>query len=258
MGDYVAYIGGTETFGRFIETPYPMLLEDQSGLSSINLGCQNAGVEAFISSPELIDICSMAKVTVIEILGAPNMSNRMYTVDPRNNNRFVRASKSFKDTFPEMDFSKFDRTDDLLNEIACKAPDKVHLVRQEIQSAWVARMRTLLDKIAGRKILLWLADHVPFSAVAGGTICREPLFVDRAMLNAVTSRADRLIEIVATQDEITQGYEFLYHSDLEHAEAKEMLGPVVHARVAEALLPIISENTQAKISQEKVFEKAIA
>lgn len=241
-GEYLAFIGGTETFGRFVTTPFPALIEDQIGMAAINLGCPNAGIDAFVSSPELIDICSMAQATVIQILGAPNMSNRFYTVDPRNNMRFLRASRRFKEVYPEVDFTEFDRTDHMLTALARIGRDRLPVVRQELQSAWVARMRTLLKQIDGKKILLWLADHAPYSATTGGTICRDPLFIDRAMLNAIRPDADALIEIVAGPEEIGSGRARLIFSDFERSEAEEVLGPDVHERVVAELVPHLASN----------------
>ncbi|KMW60345.1 hypothetical protein AIOL_000498 [Candidatus Rhodobacter oscarellae] len=238
-GDYVAFIGGTETFGRFVETPFPELVENATGVPSINLGCLRAGIDAFNTSPGLIDICSMAKVTVVQILGAASMSNRFFTVDPRHNERFMRASKLFKEIYPEVDFSEFDRTDHMLTALAQIGRDRLHLVRQEMQCAWVARMRTLLDQIDGKKVLLWLADHAPYSNETGGTICREPLFVDRAMLNAVAGHADALVEVVGNPQDITTGCGHLVFSDFERADAEEMLGPLVHDQCAQKLEPVL-------------------
>lgn len=240
-GDYLTVLGGTETFGRFIQTPYPDLLETATGLSTVNLGCMQPGIDAFVSSPGLLDICSAARATVIQILGAPNMSNRLYTVDPRHNERFMRASKPFKALYPEVDFGEFDRVDHMLTALARLGRSQLAQVRQEVQTAWVARMRLLLNRIEGPKILLWLADHAPYSKAHGGTICREPLFIDRAMLNAVQGQCDALVEVVATPEEIAAGRGEMVFSEFEHGAAQEMLGPVVHARAAEALVPVLSE-----------------
>lgn len=185
----------------------------------------------------------MSQATVIQVMGAANMSNRFYTVDPRHNERFLRASKRFKDIYPEVDFSEFDLTSHMLSSLARIGPDRLHLVRHEMQCAWVARMRTLLDQIEGKKILLWIADHAPFSSATGGTICREPLFIDRAMLTAVSAHADTLIEIVATRTEIDSGRTEMVYSAMEHGAAQEMLGPVVHRQVAKALKPVLSRAT---------------
>ena len=37
-GPYVAFLGGTETYGRFIETPFPALVEPALGQACINFG----------------------------------------------------------------------------------------------------------------------------------------------------------------------------------------------------------------------------
>lgn len=232
MGDYVAFLGGSETFGRFLPTPYPDLVEQRSGLTAINLGCMSTGIDAYVGSPGLIDICSMAKVTVIQLVGAVNMSNRFYTVDPRHNDHFLRASKRFKEAYPEVDFTKYDLTSHMLTDIARIGPDRLHLIRQEMQSAWVARMRSLLKLIDGKKILLWMSDHAPHCAQTPGTICREPLFVDRAMLNAIRTDADALIEIIAEPGEVETGRAKLVYPPSDQSAAAEALGPLVHERAA--------------------------
>lgn len=238
-GEYFVCIGDTETFGPFIETPFPQAIEYVTGTSTINLGCRHAGIDAFNSAPGLIDICSMAQVTVVQIMGAHRLSNRFFTVDPRNNQRFVRASKKFKELYPEVDFTEIETTSDLLTTIANVGQDRLHLLRQEMQSAWVARMRTLLRQIAGKKLLLWMADHRPFSRATGGTICRDPLFVDRSMLDAVTPYADGLVEVIAAKHEIESGRSRLIHSEHEAQAAAEVLGPVVHDRTAQMLEPVL-------------------
>ena len=153
-GNYVSFLGGTETFGPFIPMPFPELTEQKTGLTSINLGCRKGGIDSYLSTHGLIDLCSMGAVTVVQIMGAQYMSNRFYTVDPRRNNRFMRASRTMKAVFFDMDFSDIDTTDDLLLMVAREAPERLHLLRQEIQTAWVAQMRTLLRAIDGPKVLL--------------------------------------------------------------------------------------------------------
>jgi len=234
-GDYIAFLGGSETFGRFIVTPFPDLVEDLTGMTAINLGCPRVGVDAYLNAPGLIDICSMAKVTVIQIMGAANMSNRFYTVDPRHNERFLRASKRLKELYPDIDFSKFQLTSEILTELAQHGSERLQTVRQELQCAWVARMRSLMSEIDGSKVLLWMADHAPYRAGDGGTICRDPLFVDRAMLNAVKNDADVLVEVVGEPTEITAGRKRMIFSDLDRNVAQDLLGPMVHDRVSDLL-----------------------
>ncbi len=239
-GEYVTFLGGCETFGRFVEAPFPDLVEQSTGLTSVNLGCPQTGIDTYLSSPGLMDICNMARATVIQVVGAANMSNRFYTVDPRRNERFLRASRRFKELYPELDFTRYEATSHMLTDLARVGPERLHHVRHELQCAWVARMRVLLRQIEGPKVLLWLADHAPFSAAQGGTICREPLFVDRAMLNAVSGSADAVVEIFATPDEIAAGRPEMVFDPFDHIAAQELLGPVVHRRLADTLTPVLS------------------
>lgn len=258
QGDYVAFLGGAETFGRCIESPFPELVEHATGITAINLGCLGAGIDAFYHSPGLIELCSMAQVTVIQILGAPNMSNRHYTVDTRHNDRFLRASRPLKDIFPEVDFAAASTTADVLAALARAGGDRLSSVRRELQDAWVGRMRALLDRIEGRKVLLWLADHPPYSAADGGTICRDPLFVDRAMLNAVRGSADALVEVVARREEIAAGRGSMVIDPLMGPAARTILGPVVHARAAEALAPVLLNLTGRKPQRSRDGASAFA
>lgn len=238
-GNYVTFLGGTETFGPFVAAPYPDLIELRTGLTCVNLACRKGGLDAYLSTPSLIDLCSMGAVTVIEATGAQNMSNRFYSVDPRRNNRFVRASKLMKSIFFDIDFSKVETTEQLLKTICRDAQDRLPLFRQEIQSAWVARMRTLIRAIDGPTILLWAAGHAPFSKSAGGTIAREPMFVDRAMLDAVTQDAEHIVEVVIAAGELTAGFESMLTAPHDIEAAAETLGPVAHRRIAAAIAPVL-------------------
>ncbi len=240
-GDYVTFVGGSDTFGPMIAHPYPDMLEDDLGVSAINLGCRSAGIDLFNSSPALLDICSMSCATVVQVLGAANMSNRFYTVDPRHNERFVRASKTLKSLYPEVEFARFTTTAELLLHLAQIGPERLHKVRYELQTAWVARMRTMLGRIEGPKILLWLADHIPFSTATGGTICRDPLFVDRAMLNAVKNYADCLVEVIARPSEINEGLVQIESEQPTHEVEDRILGLRVHERVRTTLEPVLGE-----------------
>ncbi len=234
-GRYVACIGSTETFGQYIRHPYPDLLEDALGLPCINLGCRNAGIDAFLSCPSLVDIAAMAKVTVVQVMGAANMSNRFYTVDPRRNHRFIRASRKLKQLYPEIDFREFEQTAHMLTALARTGPERLQQVRHEVQTAWVARMTSLIAQIGGPVVLLWMADHAPYSRAAGGTICRDPLFIDRAMLDAAGRGTAGLIEVVASPEEVDTGFAEMVFGPLEQEAAREMLGPAAHRRAGAAL-----------------------
>ncbi len=104
---YLAFVGGTETYGKFIEKPFPVLVEKSMRQTCVNFGCVNGGIDAFVTDKTVLDICNGADLTVVQVMGANLLSNRFFTVHPRRNDRFVQASTVLKAIYPEVDFSDF-------------------------------------------------------------------------------------------------------------------------------------------------------
>lgn len=238
-GNYVAVLGGTETYGRFIQTPYPEALESYLGLTSINLGIVNAGVDAFLGDSTVMGLCKGAAATVIEITGAQNISNRFYAVHPRRNDRFLSASATLRSLFRDMEFVDVHFTRHLLAKLANDAPEKFQMVVADLKEAWVSRMATLIERIGGPVILLWVSDHRLGKSLEDPLIDRGPLFVDSAMVSALRSCAAGLVEVVADATELAEGYDEMCFSELDAAAAREILGPVVHRRAARRLAEAI-------------------
>ncbi len=234
-GKYVVCLGSTETFGEFVNEPYPTLLEDALERPCANMGLREAGIEAFLSSPGLLDLTAGARVTIIQAMGAVNMSNRLYTVDPRRNQRFIRASKRLKALYPEINFREFELTGHMFNTLARTCLERLQDVRRELQASWVARMRELMAHVGGHTIVLWLSDHAPYSRETGGTICRDPVLVDRAMLNALRACGAEIVEVVVTPEESEAALDEMTFSPTDRHLAAQMLGPIGHRRAAEAL-----------------------
>ena len=217
-GRYVAVLGGSETCGRGVEEPYPLRLERSLGVPCVNLGQHNASVELALSDAGLVAACRGAALTVVTVTGAANLSNRLYGVHPRRNDRFLRPSPALRVLFPEVDFADICFTRHLLLTLQAAAPDRFGIVRDELQKAWDARMRTLLGRIGGPVLLLWSTG--PASG-EGEPLGPDPLFVTASMVEAVAGQAAGLVAMA------TGG-----PGDEGHARAAEaLLGPV------RALLP---------------------
>ena len=119
-GDYVAFLGGTETYGKFLAAPYPVLVEDALGLPAANFGQINAGVDVYLNDPGVTAAAANAAVAVVQVMGANNMSNRFYTVHPRRNDRFLRASATMQAVFRDVDFTEFHFTRHMLGALAAR------------------------------------------------------------------------------------------------------------------------------------------
>lgn len=234
-GAYVAVLGGTETYGRFVEHPFPDLLGRRLGRTVVNFGCLNAGLDVFIQDGVVMRACRQASLTVVQVVGAQNMSNRFYSVHPRRNDRFLRASRRMEGIWPDIDFSEIHFTRHLLSVLHAAAPDRFEMLRRELTEAWVARMRSLARDLGGRVVLLWMSDRSPDepSGELGGE--GGPLFVSRAMVETLRSEVLDIVEVVAPERYGPAEAEGMVFPELERAVALALPGPRTHGLAAEAL-----------------------
>ncbi|WP_417719486.1 DUF6473 family protein [Salipiger sp.] len=231
---YIAFLGGTETYGKFIEAPFPALVEKAVGRPCVNLGVVNAGLDLCLNDPSVLDTMGRAAYCVIQVMGAQNMSNRYYSVHPRRNDRFLRASERLQELFPEVDFTEFHFNRHMLGQLQSLCPDRFHKVTEELRLAWVARMKHLLTVLGGRAILLWFADHPPPSKPVD-QLDGDPLFIDASMVEALRRRAIRVLEVPKSDTARARGTAGMHFSDFEANAAAELMGPLAHEEAAEAL-----------------------
>ena len=227
-GRYVACIGGTQTYGRFVPRPFPELLEEALGVTCVNFGVVNAGVGAFGRDPAMMAACHDAAANVVQVMGAQNQTNRFYSVHPRRNDRFVKPSAALTTLYPDVDFADFAFTRHMLAALEQTSEERFQLVREELQAVWVDRMTALLRTIGGPVVLLWFADHPP--GEGGNDVMRtDPLFVTAEMLAALAPYP--VVDVVSAAA-VTDGMVFC---PSEAAAAAELPGPAAHEEVAERL-----------------------
>lgn len=239
---YVAFLGGSETYGKFIKTPFPALVESDIGLNCINFGVLNAGVDVFLGDGFLLDFAGKAEATVLQIIGASNLSNRFYTVHPRRNDRFTSASDTLKAIYPEVDFAEFHFIKHLLNSLHGVSAERFEIVVDELQSAWTARMKTLLKRIRSKTVLVWFADCSPPDS---GTLdfdpatASAPMFVTRAMLEELRPLVYDFVEVTASECAVSAGTEGMIFNEVEALAAREMLGPKAHGELSKRLSGVL-------------------
>lgn len=237
--EYVVFLGGTNTYGKFIPKPFPDLVEDGLGLSCINMGCPNAGIDLMLNEPVLRDAAARARVTVVQIVSPRNMSNRMYTVHPRRNDRFLKPSELMEQIYREVDFAEFNFTKHMLQQLNKVSADRFRTVVDELRQAWSARMRLLLGQIPGSVVLLWISDHEPGKPYdVFGT---DPWFVTREMIEDLMAYDAKYVEVVASDEALAAGTEGMVFSELELPVAERLLGPKVHEEAARALTTTLRE-----------------
>ncbi|MCR8547971.1 DUF6473 family protein [Salipiger sp. P9] len=233
---YIGFLGGTETYGRFVETPFPALIEAALQHPCINFGAVNAGLDLYLHDPAVLHVAERAEICVLQIMGAQNMSNRYYSVHPRRNDRFLRASDRLQALYPEVDFTEFHFNRHLLSRLSALSDDRFTEIAEELRQAWMARMKHLLTMLRGRVLLLWFADHPPSEKPVAG-LEGDPLFIDRTMIEALRPRAAGIVEAPLTEAARARGAPGLVFADFEAAAAAELMGPAAHEEVADALVP---------------------
>jgi hypothetical protein len=237
-GRYITFVGGTETYGRFLPAPFPSLVEDRIGVTCVNFGCINASVEAFLNEPGVLSACREAELTVVEVTGAQNLSNRFFTVHPRRNDRFIRASTILRALYPEIDFTEFCFTRHMVTRLHKTDPERFVILRDELQTAWLARMRAFLSEIGPRTLLLWFADHLPsdmrFEARPDQG-WSDPIFVTRRMVDSLRPLVHGVVMAqpsVRARERRGEGLIYLPH---QAAAAAGLLGVEAHHEAATAL-----------------------
>lgn len=234
-GDYIAFLGGTETYGKFIEKPFPFLVEREIGTTCVNFGWLNAGVDVFLNDTTILEASAGARATVVQVMGAQNMSNRFYAVHPRRNDRFLQASSLLRTVFREVDFTEFHFNRHLLQTLQTLSVERYEMVRDELKNAWLARMELLLGKISGKSIVLWFADHAPEDPDTVDGLGHDPLYVDHEMIEKIRPFATEVIEVTASSTAIKAGVEGMVYNQMEAPAAAEMMGPKAHYEAATVL-----------------------
>jgi Domain of unknown function (DUF6473) len=241
---YVACIGASETYGKFVETPFPALLRQTLAMSVANWGTPDAGPAFFLRDPVMVEACSNARLCVVQIMPALNMSNRLYSVFHRRNGRLKEPSDMLQLLYPTVDFSRYSYVYNMVSRLQVTDEDKFSLVEAELRMAWVARMKELLEAIETPKILLWISQRSPddksgrLSPRSPGS---NPALVDRSMLETIAPLADGVVEYVATEDE-AQGREGdRIFTEEQEVAARRHPSATMHTLAAGALHGMIGE-----------------
>lgn len=230
---FTAVIGGSEVYGRYVEDPFTDQLAERTGRRVVNFGVMNGGLDVFTQDEALMRLVARAEVTVIQVMGAQNLSNRYYSVHPRRNDRFLRQSPLMAGLYRDVDFSDFTFTRHMLATLRALSPDRFRQIEAELHVAWVARMRLLLSRIPGRRILLWIETGQDRG------FGHEPAFVTLEMVQALEGSIDGIVQVDVADTFGAAERAEMSVPETERAAALHALTPAGHARVAATLARVV-------------------
>ncbi len=240
QGDYIAFLGGTDTYGRFIEEPFPALTEQGLSVPCVNFGSPNAGLDLYLNDPTIMQAAEGAAATVIQVMGAQNMSNRYYAVHPRRNDRFLRASRTLQAIYPEVDFTEFHFTRHMLTRLRDLSEDRFGVMVAELRAAWTARMKLLVGALRGPIVLLWFADQPPPDTDATD-VTGDPLFITAAMVEVLRPRVAGVVIVCPSEQARAEGTQGMIYDEFDASAAQGMIGPRTHQEAAAALCPVLQD-----------------
>ncbi|MFV0491985.1 MAG: DUF6473 family protein [Pseudorhodobacter sp.] len=236
---FVMVLGGTETYGKFVPDPFPVLAERKSGRCFVNMGCMNAGPDVFLKDPEVAAIAAQSDLAVVQILGATNLSNRFYSVHPRRNDRFLNASPWLNMAYREVDFTDFHFTRHMLGALQEVSQERFEVIAEELRATWLSRMTDLLAQLPCKTLLLWAASHRPEPRARMADLGRDPLLVDLEMVEALRPRANAYLEVTYSDRARAEGVENLHFMTPERPAAEGVPGTLAHHELAEALVTAV-------------------
>ncbi|MEM9344965.1 MAG: DUF6473 family protein [Pseudomonadota bacterium] len=242
---YTVFFGGTETYGRFVAEPFAARIASVTSLRIANISCINAGVDAFAEDPSLLAVAAGAETVVIQVLGAANLSNEFYSVHPRRNDRFIRATAALTSLYPEVDFTEFTFTRHLLESLEARSPERFSTLVAAVKDQWRLQMYRLLSETRNNAVLLWIADTPPPMTATTCKRGRDPLFVDRDMVAELGARAGGVLEVIPTSAARAMHTQGMTFTDFEAHIASETLNAASHEEVAQALLPVLQARQRA-------------
>ena len=232
---YVAYLGSTETFGKFVSQPFPWITGLGLHTDTLNLGVVNSGIDMYLAEPDLMELARRSKVTVVQTMSAANLSNKYYTVHPRRNDRFVKPTIHLEALVPDLDLTEVHFTRHFLTELAAHSPSVFEIVRKELRAVWIYRMEQLLAQIGGKIVLLWFGRRSPDAASGMESLAIDPLFVDRAMIEMLRPMVNEIVEVVPSDMAKAEGPRGMVFHPLEAEAATKMMSVRAHCEAAERL-----------------------
>lgn len=243
-GDYIACLGGSETYGETIETPFPDVLERLTGMTCVNLGWPNAGLDVFQKDPAMLRIASGAVMTVLQVPGAVNLTTRFYNVHPRRNDRVTAIHAPLTELYPDVDFTQFAFTRHLLAHLRSVSRERFLQIQAELSAVWTVRMQQVLSRITGPVILLWFSDRLPGEAADDPNVPFDPALVSEEMLSAVSGPKCSLVACPRGIDTVSRRplleIRDLFLSRREAQRRRALPDARTHQWAARALVPEVS------------------
>jgi hypothetical protein len=147
---YFACIGAAQTFGRFCEKPFPLLLQEKLGIPALNLGRGGAGPSFFLQkNTKMLQYINNARFAIIQVMSGRSASNSLFE---SNGLGFYTRRADGADIGADEAFQEV---------LASSKKTDLQQIVEETRADWIKSYQELLEQIKVPKILLWLSERRP-------------------------------------------------------------------------------------------------
>ena len=184
---YVACIGGAQTFGRFVQTPFPHQLSERLGCQVLNLGLGGAGPR-FALLPKVLPLLQGARLVVVQMFSGRSASNSIVdnSLRGRNGGRDQRTGDwvSTEQVFRQV-FESGDR-------------DAMERLVEETRTDYVETMVELGRELTCPSVLLWMSRRKPRYELKWddmfGIMRHYPQLIDDKCLEQIIPAYDEFVD----------------------------------------------------------------
>ncbi len=236
---FVACLGGDETFGRFVDLPYPAVLQQQLNRPCVNLGSLFCGVEAMTGDVGVRDILAQAEICVLQLPDVAGQSNAFYCVHPQRNDRFLKPTQRLVALYPAVDFTEIHFVRHLLRVLQERCSRRFETVLQALQEQWTSRMTAFLSPVKCPVVVLHLTylNRLPEQDTLSDTLSPNRPEMLAALAPFVACRVEGNVNPSAMSDDL----EDVLFGTMQLPIAEHVLGPATHRRIAEILVSAIRD-----------------
>jgi Domain of unknown function (DUF6473) len=189
--NFLTCVGAAQTFGCYCENPYPMALQKELGLPTLNFGVAGAGPSFFTTRPAFMKRINEAKFAIIQIMSGRSESNSLFESKGgemllrHSDNKTLGAAPAYRELLATKDYG-------LIYEILL-----------ETRRNWVRNYIKLLNDIKIPKILFWFSvrslDYTLDFNDVHKFFGEFPQFVTSEMVEILKKYSDEYVECVSNR-----------------------------------------------------------
>lgn len=207
-GGFIACLGAAQTFGCFVDDPFPKKLERHFGMPVLNLGYGGAGARFYLRHPKLLDIVQRARLVVVQAMSGRSEDNALFE---SGGLEFVTVRQTGERLAAR---DAWDRVVSGRGKLPTFVPHRLRraierrLVKGEVKRIvretrdnWIETTGQLVRMLEPKTAFLWFSKRTPSYPDDYGSVYRLfgefPQLVDEPMVARIRELADAYVEVVS-------------------------------------------------------------